>query len=110
MNEWALIRYPSTGAWGSLFKTEAYHSQRAKEAAEVGGRRTFSVIPMHLIDKTISPEGPPAALREVQRRVRASKLSVFEKRPHAPVGARAWRRPGLRRGMLDFRGDLLILC
>jgi hypothetical protein len=27
-----------TGAWGSLFKTEAYHFQGAKEAAEGDGR------------------------------------------------------------------------
>ncbi len=74
-----------TGVWGSLFKTEAYHSQGAKKAAEVGGRGTFSVFPIPLIHMALTGDGPPAALREVERRISASKLSILKRDPHAPV-------------------------
>jgi len=81
VDEW----HPLTGAWGSLFETEAYYSQGAEEAAEVGGWGTFPAFPMHLIDCALVGDSPPAALREVERRVKASKLSVLERDPHDPV-------------------------
>ncbi len=85
--------HPSRGVWGSLFKTEAYHSQGAKEAAEVGGRGTFSAFPMHLIHMALSRDGLPAALREVKPRVRASKLSVLKRDPHTPGSGPAAEKP-----------------
>ncbi len=91
--------HPLTAAWGSLFKTEAYHSQGAKEAAEVGGRGTCSAFPMHLINMAFSGDGPPAALREVERCVRASKLSVLKRDPHAAAAGASGKKPrSLERG------------
>ena len=61
------------------------HPQGAKESAEVGGRGTSSVFPMHLFTMALSRDGPPAALREVERRARAPKLSVLKRDPVTPL-------------------------
>ena len=59
---------------------------------------------MHLMDMALSGDGLPAALREVEHRVRESKLSVLKRDPHTPVtDPPAEKAPSLERGVsLEF--------
>jgi hypothetical protein len=76
---------PPKGHGGLFSKPRRIHGTGVRETQGQDGRGTSSVLPLDLINMALSRGGPPAALRQEVRRVRASNLSVLKRDPHAPV-------------------------